>query len=117
MLNDNIIQTFQQMLKIKYPAANGLQDLVLGQALNFAVYQTILFAQVLHDGSLHWIATSTYNCKEGEVFLMDSMFRGRVAHQKKRQVCSIPNSNKKELKLWLCQYSNSQTILITKYLH
>ena len=95
MLNDGIIQTFQQMLKIKYPDANGLQDPVLGQALNFAVYQTIPFVQVLHDGSLHWIAISTYNCKEGEVFLMDSMFCGQVAHQTKRQVCSILNPNKK----------------------
>ena len=43
MLNDYIIQTFQQMLKIKYPDANGLQDPILGQALNFAVYQTIPF--------------------------------------------------------------------------
>ena len=30
---------------------------------------------------------------------MDSMFRGRVAHQTKCQVCSILNSNKKELKI------------------
>ena len=99
MLNDNLIQTFQQMLKIKYPNAHGLQDPLLGQALNFAVYQTIPFVQVLHDGSLHWIAISTYNCKEGEIFLMDSMFCGRVTHQTKHQVCSILNSNKKELKI------------------
>ena len=30
---------------------------------------------------------------------MDSMFRGRVAHQTKRQICSILNSDKKELKI------------------
>ena len=66
MLNDNIIQTFQQMLKIQYPDANGLQDPVLGQALNFAVYQTIPFVQVLHDGSLHWIVIRTYKCVEGK---------------------------------------------------
>ena len=96
MLNGNIIQMFQQMLKIQYPDANGLQDPVLGQALKFAVYQTTPFVQVLHDGSLHWIAISTYKCKEGEVFLMDSTFRGREAHQTKRQICSILNSDKKE---------------------
>ena len=98
MLNDNIIQTFQQMLKIQYPDGNGLQDQVLGQALNFAVYQTTPFVQVLHDGSLHWIAISTYKCKEREVFLMDSIFRGWVAHQTKRQIYSNLNSDKKELK-------------------
>ena len=69
------------------------------QALSFAVYQTTPFVQVLHDGSLHWIAISTYNCKEGEIFLMDSMFRGRVAHQTKRQICSILNSDNKESKI------------------
>ena len=37
--------------------------------------------------------------KEGEVFLMDSMFGGRVAHQAKRQICSILNSEKKESKI------------------
>ena len=30
---------------------------------------------------------------------MDSMFRGRVAHQTKRQIYSMLNSNKKELKI------------------
>ena len=98
MLNDNIIQTFQQLLKIQYPDENGLQDPVLRQALKFAVYQTTPFVQVLHYGSLHCTVISTYNCKEGEVFLMDSMFRGRVAHQTKRHICSILNSDKKELK-------------------
>ena len=66
MLNGNIIQTSQQILKIQYPDANGLQDPVLGQALNFAVYQTIPFVQVLHDGSLHWIVIRTYKCVEGK---------------------------------------------------
>ena len=37
--------------------------------------------------------------KEGEVFLMDSIFGGRVAHQAKRQICSILNSEKKEWKI------------------
>ena len=30
---------------------------------------------------------------------MDIMFRGRVAHQTKRQICSIFNSDNKELKI------------------
>ena len=33
MLNNNIIQTFQQMLKIQYPDANDLQDPAMDQAL------------------------------------------------------------------------------------
>ena len=34
-----------------------------------------------------------------EVFWMDSMFHRRVPQQTKRQICSILNSNKKELKI------------------
>ena len=63
------------MFKIHYPDANVLQDPELGQVLNFVVYQTIPFVRVLHDGSLCWIAISSYNCKEGEVFLV--CFAGR----------------------------------------
>ena len=66
MLNDNIIQTFQLMLKIQYPDANGLQDPVLGQALSFAVYQTTPFVQVLHDGSLHWLVLVLKTLKKGK---------------------------------------------------
>ena len=69
------------------------------QALNFVIYQTTPFVQVLHDGSLRWIAISSDNCKEREVLLMDSMFRGQVAHQTKRQICSILNSAEKELRI------------------
>ena len=87
------------MFKIQYPDANVLQDPVLGQALNFVVYQTTPFVKVLHDGSLRWIAISSYKCQEGEVFSMGSMFRGQVAHQTKRQICSILNSDEKELRI------------------
>ena len=30
---------------------------------------------------------------------MDSMFHGRIPQQTKRQICSVLNSNKKELKI------------------
>ena len=47
MLNDNIIK----MLKKQFSQANGLQDPVLGQTLNFNVNRNLPFVQVLHDGS------------------------------------------------------------------
>ena len=37
MLNDNIINAVQKMLKKQISQANGLQDPVLGQTLNFNV--------------------------------------------------------------------------------
>ena len=55
----------------------GLQDPVLGQALNFAVYETTPFTQVLHDESLHWIAISICHYQEGEVFLWIVCFTDR----------------------------------------
>ena len=37
MLNDNIVNAVQKMLKNQFTEANGLQDPVLGQGLNFQV--------------------------------------------------------------------------------
>ena len=57
MLNDNIVNAVQKMQKKQFTEANGLQDPVIGQGLNFQVYRSILFVQVLHDGSnkLIWL--------------------------------------------------------------
>lgn len=64
-------------------------DTVLGQTVNFRKCRSILFAQVLHDGNLHYIAISTYGVKQGKVIMMDSMFRGKVADHTKTQICAI----------------------------
>ena len=69
MLNDSVINPLQQMLKSQHIHANGLQDPVLGQGLNFAIC-SVLFVQILHYGNLHWVAISAYGCNPGEVFLM-----------------------------------------------
>ena len=53
MLNDNIVNAVQKMLKKQFTEANGLQNPVLGQGLNFQVYRSIPFVQVLHDGRMH----------------------------------------------------------------
>ncbi|XP_065648764.1 uncharacterized protein LOC136078033 isoform X2 [Hydra vulgaris] len=88
-LSDNVINMFQNMMKIQFKDINGLQDTILGQTLAFNTYNNIPFVQVLHDGHSHWVAISTYRCKPGEVFLMDSLFHGKVAHHTKRQICAI----------------------------
>ena len=41
MLNANIINAVQKMLKKQFSQANGLQDLVLGQTLNFSVNRNL----------------------------------------------------------------------------
>ena len=53
MLNDSVINSFQQMLESEYIHANGLQNPVLGQGLNFDICCNILFVQILLYGNLY----------------------------------------------------------------
>ena len=99
MLSDNVINLFQNMIKRKFKDANGLQDTVLGQTLQFDVQRNKPFVQILHDGRFHWVAISSYGCQEGEIFLMDSLFSGRIANHTKRQICCILNCASDELKV------------------
>ena len=57
------------------------------------------FVQVLHDGRIHWIAVSTFNCNEGEINLMDSPFQERVPHQSKQQLSALVNCRNKNIKI------------------
>ena len=99
MLNDNIINVVQRMLKKQIYQANGLQDPVLGQTLNFNVNRNLPFVQVLHDGRIHWIAVTTLNCNEGEINLMDSLFKGRVPNHSKQQLSALLNFRNKNIKI------------------
>ena len=99
MLNDNIINTVQKTLKKQFSQANGLQDPVLGRTLKFNVNKNLPFVQVMHDGRIHWIALSTFNCNEGEINLMDSLFKGRVPDHSKQQLSSLLNCRNKNIKI------------------
>ena len=89
MLNDSVINAVQSILHKQYPDIGGFQDTILGQTLNFDVYQNQPFVQVLHDGNIHWVAVSTINSLPGQIFVMDSMFKGRISYHIQRQICSI----------------------------
>ena len=99
MLSDNVINAMQKMIATEYKNTNGLQDSVLGQTLNFKIYKSKPFVQVLHDGSLHWVTISTYGCEKGEVNLMDSMFKGAIALQTKRQICAIMHCEEEKIRI------------------
>ncbi len=99
MLNDTVIHVFQGMMKKQYPETAGLQDPLLGSNLGFSVCSNKPFVQILHDGRLHWIAISTYNCQPGEVCYMDSLFRGRITDKVKQQICSLLHSQNDVLKI------------------
>ena len=98
-LNDNIINAVQKMLKKQFSQANSLQDPVLGQTLNFNVNRNLPFVQVLQDGRIQWIAVSTFNCNEGEINLMDSLFKGRVPGHSKQQISALLNCRNKNVKI------------------
>ena len=74
MLTDSVINVLQKMLKKHFPDANGLPDPLLGQLLSYQIYQNTAFVQVIHNGRYHWLALSTYRCKEGEIFVLDNKF-------------------------------------------
>ncbi|XP_065679788.1 uncharacterized protein LOC136094113 [Hydra vulgaris] len=88
-LSDNVINIFQNMIKDQFKEVSGLQDTVLGQNLAFSTHINKPFVQVLHNGCNHWVAISTYSCKPGEVFLMDSLFHGKIANHTIEQICAI----------------------------
>ena len=99
-LTDTIINAAQNIIHLQHPSIAGLQDTLPGQSFHskdakdqqsfrFKELPDQPFVQVLHDGNIHWLAISTINCLPGEVFIMDSMFRGKINHHVQRQICSI----------------------------
>ena len=82
--SDDIINTLQNMLNRDYRDVKGLQDHVLGQALQFKVINESPFVQVSHTGGLHWLAVSTFDCNSGEICIMDNLFHGRLSQHTKR---------------------------------
>ena len=109
MLTDTIINAAQNIIHLQHPSIAGLQDTLLGQSFyskdakdqqsfRFKELPDQPFVQVLHDGNIHWLAISTINCLPGEVFIMDSMFRGKINHHVQRQICSIMHCSMNTIK-------------------
>ncbi|XP_065650019.1 uncharacterized protein LOC136078332 isoform X1 [Hydra vulgaris] len=99
MLNDKVIHFCQQLMSLQLNIDVGLQDPIKGQVLSFHIYTSTPFVQILHDGNLHWICVTTYDCKPGEIYIFDSLFHGSVSMQTKRQICAILHCQQKNLVL------------------
>ena len=97
MLSDDVINSLQNMLNREYPDVKGLQDPVLGQTLQFKKINQSPFVQILHTGGLHLVAISIFDCNNGEVSIMDSLFHGRLSQHTKRQICSLMNCKKAKI--------------------
>ena len=61
--------------------------------------KSIPFVQVLHNGRMHWVATSTFGCNQDEIYLKDSLFNGRIAEHTKKQICSVLNCAAAKIKV------------------
>ena len=57
------------------------------------------FLQVLRGGRTHWIAVGTFNCNEGGINLMGSLFKGRVPDHSKQQISALLNYRNKNIKI------------------
>lgn len=66
------------------------------------------FADDLPDGSidnnnkevkLHWVAVSSYSCKDGEIDYMDSLNRWPISLQVKKQICAIMHCSVAKIKV------------------
>ena len=98
MLTDAAIHHFQKILQRQSPFAIGLQDPVIGQRFQFRVISSDPFVQILHDGGLHWVTISTYNCHQyGEINYFDSLYHHRIKKHIKKQIAAIVRCDKDEL--------------------
>ena len=96
MLTDVSMNCAQEILKKQFPCP-GLQSTYLGQALRFKEEEE-KFCQILHNGSLHWIAISNLNCQDGSsIEYFDSLFHGRVKDHIKLQICNLFKCKSKSL--------------------
>ena len=123
MLTDTIINVAQNIIHLQHPSIAGLQDTLLDQSFHskdakdqqsFRVKElpNQPFVQVLHDGNIHWLAISTINCLPGEVFIMNSMFRGKSTIMYKGKYVQSCIAVWTLLRLRYCNYNNKQIVLI-----
>ncbi|XP_047124564.1 uncharacterized protein LOC100210608 isoform X2 [Hydra vulgaris] len=97
MLNDNVIHFCQRMMSIQFNIDVGLQDPIKGKVMSFDPCPSKPFVQILHDGNIHWVCITTYDCKPGEIYIFDSLFHGLISIETKRQICSILHCSQKKI--------------------
>ena len=57
------------------------------------------FLQILHNNRAHWVAISTYNCKNDEVDYYDDLSPGRINDLVKQQICALMQADVDVLKI------------------
>ena len=99
MLSNNVIYGFNILCRRQFEHVAGLQDPLLGQTSQYSVMKNQKFVQILHNNRAHWVAISTYNCKNGEVNYYDSLFSCRINDFVKQQLCALMQADEDALKI------------------
>ena len=99
MLSDNVIRGFNIHCRRQFEHVAGLQDPLIGQTSQYSIIKNQKFVQILHNSRAHWVAFSTYNCKNGEVNYYDSLFSDRINDFVKQQICALIQADEDVLKI------------------
>ena len=57
------------------------------------------FVRILHKNRAHWVAISTYNCKNSDVNYCDSLFSDRINDFVEQQLCALKQLDEDMLKI------------------
>lgn len=88
--NDNIINTYQELLKKENSHIQGWQNTQLGKTLSFKVIDlSSPFIQVLHVNGNHWITVSNIDCAAGFINVYDSSQKPFLSTNSLNQMCSF----------------------------
>lgn len=97
LLNDRLINAGLALLKVKFPAVLGLQDVARAQIGSFSEDQDLCngeFVQILNCFGEHWICVTNKLCKPNEIKVYDSMRTGHVCTSTKEAIAVLLNSTK-----------------------
>ena len=98
-LSGNVIHGFNILCRRQFEHVAGLQDPLLGQTSQYSVMKNQEFVQILRNNRAHWVAISTYNCKNGEVNYYDNLFSGRINDFVKQQIYALMQADVSVLKI------------------
>jgi len=97
-LNANLINSGMELMKLKFPHINGLQNCTLSDTLNFKPLHDE-FVQVLNCSGTHWICVSTFGCPPGKVNMFDSMRSDDIPLNTKEAIATLVCTTRKSILL------------------
>ena len=59
------------------------------------------FIKILQDGQCQWVTFSTFGCDPGEINYHDSLYKGKITDNVKKQICKLLRSKEKKVKVYI----------------